>query len=361
MGDQGTFWLPEGASTLAPEVDSLFYFVTWVSTILFIGVVLAMLYFAIRYRRQSPGERPQPIKESKILEISWIVVPTILVLLVFNWGFKTFIKLGVAPPNAYEIRAEAWKWNWRFTYPDGTTSPDLYVPVDRPVKLKMSSQDVIHSFFVPAFRVKKDVVPNRYSQVWFEATRTGNFDVFCTEYCGTAHSDMMATVKVVSQQEFNEWLKTGGGATDDMPLPEYGEVLYEQQGCQTCHSLDGSPGVGPTWKDLYGKTGHPMADGSTVTADENYLREAIVEPGAKLVEGYGNIMPASYSSLNERQLAALIEFMRVQSQYGGSGDGASDADAETTARTATPSTDATAASAGAAARADTPTGASSES
>lgn len=330
MGDQGTFWLPEAASTIAPEVDGLFAFVTWVSTILFVGVVLAMLYFAIRYRRKSPGERPQPIKESKILEISWIVVPTILVLLVFNWGFKTFIKMGVAPPDAYEIRAEAWKWNWRFTYPNGTTSPDLYVPVDRPVKLKMSSQDVIHSFFVPAFRVKKDVVPNRYSQVWFEATRTGDFDVFCTEYCGTAHSDMMSTVKVVSQQEFNDWLATGGGATDDMPLPQLGELLYEQQGCQTCHSLDGSPKVGPTWKDLYGKENHPMADGSTVTADEDYLYEAIVEPGAKIVEGYQNVMPASYTSLSERELAGLIEFMREQSQYGGSsGDSGSGDDSGT--------------------------------
>jgi cytochrome c oxidase subunit 2 len=313
MGDQGSLWLPEAASTLAPEIDSLFYFVTWVSTILFVGVVAAMIYFVIRYRRRDPAERPQPVKESKLLEISWIVIPTILVLLVFNWGFKTFVKQGVAPPNAYEIRVEAWKWAWRYTYPNGTQSTDLYVPVDRPVKLRMSSQDVIHSFFVPAFRVKQDVLPNRYSQVWFEATRTGNFDVFCTEYCGTAHSDMMSTVKVVSQEEFDEWLESGGGATDDMPLPELGELLYKQQGCQTCHSVDGSSKVGPTWKGLYGKTGHEMADGSTVTADENYLREAILEPGAKITAGYQNVMPASYTSLSERELSALIEFMKQHS------------------------------------------------
>jgi len=315
MGDSGSFWLPEAASTIASEIDGLFYFVTWVSVILFVGVVAAMLYFAYRYRRQHPDERPTPVKESKLLEISWIVVPTILVLLVFNWGFKSFVKMSVAPPDAYEVRAEAWKWNWLFEYPNGTQSDTLYVPEGKPVKMTMSSRDVIHSFFVPAFRVKHDVLPNRYTSVWFEATKTGTFDLYCTEYCGTNHSDMITHVKVVSQQEFADWVESGGGATDDMPLPQLGERLYTQQGCNACHSLDGSRMVGPTWEDLYGKTGHQMADGSTVTADANYLREAILNPGAKIVEGYSNVMPASYTSLTERQLSALIAFMKGNSQY----------------------------------------------
>jgi cytochrome c oxidase subunit 2 len=272
-----------------------------------------MIYFAYRYRRQSPDDRPTPVHESKLLEISWIVVPTILVLLVFNWGFKSFIKMNVAPPNAYEIQAEAWKWNWLFTYPNGTQSDTLYVPEGRPVKVTMSSRDVIHSFFVPAFRVKQDVLPNRYTSVWFEATNQGTYDLFCTEYCGTNHSDMITKTKVVSQQEFSDWVESGGGATDDMPLPQLGERLYRQQGCNACHSLDGSRMVGPTWQGLYGTENHAMADGSTVTADENYLREAILEPGATIVEGYSNVMPANYQSLSERELSALIAFMKEQS------------------------------------------------
>lgn len=311
MGD--SFWLPESASTIASEVDGLFLFVTWVSTILFVGVIGAMIYFAYRYRRQDPDERPTPVHESKLLEISWIVVPTILVLLVFNWGFKSFIKMNVAPPDAYEIRAEAWKWNWLFEYPNGTQSDTLYVPEGQPVKVTMSSRDVIHSFFVPAFRVKQDVLPNRYSSVWFEATDRGTYDLFCTEYCGTSHSDMITKAKVVSQQEFTDWMESAGGSTDDMPLPQLGERLYTQQGCNACHSLDGSRMVGPTWQGLYGKENHTMADGSTVTADENYLREAIIEPGAKIVEGYQNVMPASYGSMSERELSALIAFMKEKS------------------------------------------------
>ncbi len=313
MGDTGSFWLPESASTIASEVDGLFLFVTWVSTILFVGVIGAMIYFAYRYRRQSPDDRPTPVHESKLLEISWIVVPTILVLLVFNWGFKSFVKMNVSPPNAYEIQAEAWKWNWLFEYPNGTQSDTLYVPEGRPVKITMSSRDVIHSFFVPAFRVKQDVLPNRYTSVWFEATDPGTYDLFCTEYCGTNHSDMITKTKVVSQQEFSDWVESGGGATDDMPLPQLGERLYRQQGCNACHSLDGSRMVGPTWEGLYGKQNHAMADGSTVTADENYLREAILEPGAKIVEGYSNVMPANYQSLSERELSALIAYMKEQS------------------------------------------------
>jgi cytochrome c oxidase subunit 2 len=308
MGD--SFWLPESASTIASEVDGLFLFVTWVSTVLFVGVIGAMIYFAYRYRRQDPDERPTPVHESKLLEISWIVVPTILVLLVFNWGFKSFIKMNVAPPDAYEIQAEAWSWNWMFTYPNGTQSDTLYVPEGQPVKVTMSSRDVIHSFFVPAFRVKQDVLPNRYTSVWFEATEQGTYDLFCTEYCGTSHSDMITKTKVVSQEEFNEWVE--GASTDDMPLPQLGERLYSQQGCQACHSLDGSSNVGPTWQGLYGTTDHPMSDGSTVVADENYLREAILEPNAKIVEGYGAVMP-SYQSLSERQVSALIAFMKEQS------------------------------------------------
>ncbi|CAM3393975.1 cytochrome c oxidase subunit II [Salinibacter ruber] len=296
---------------MAPKIDSLFTFVNVVSGILLVGVVTAMLWFMYRYRRQDPAERPSPVKESKLLEISWIVIPTILVLLVFNWGFKSFVAQKTIPDNAYEIRVQARSWGWSFEYPNGVTTDTLYVPADEPVKTTMSSQDVIHSFYVPAFRVKQDVLPNRYTSVWFEATKEGTYDLFCTEYCGRNHSEMDAEVKVVSRARFDEWLESAG-TPDDIPLPELGEKLYTQQGCQGCHSLDGSDMVGPTWKGLYGKTDHQMADGSTVTADANYLRESILQSGAKVVEGYQNVMP-SYASLSEREVTGLVEFIKEQS------------------------------------------------
>ncbi|PSQ79733.1 MAG: cytochrome c oxidase subunit II [Bacteroidetes bacterium QS_8_68_15] len=311
--DDATVWLPEQASTLAPEIDALFYFVYWTSIVLFVGVMGAMLYFAYKYRRQHPSERPAPVKENKLIEISWIVIPTILVLVVFTWGFQSFIKIGTAPPNAYEINVQGEQWNWNFTYPNGTSiTNELHVPAGRPVRLKMSSTDVLHSFFVPAFRVKHDVLPDRYSYLWFEATETGTYKAFCTEYCGTQHSAMDAKVVVHDQQDFQEWLQTGGGVAD-LPPAEYGKVLYERQGCNACHSLDGSSNVGPTWQGLYGTTGHEMSSGQTVTVDENYLRESIVAPYEKIVAGYGSNMPSNYGSLSERQLTSLIEFMKTQS------------------------------------------------
>lgn len=309
----GSFWLPEGASTLSQEVDSLFYFVTWASAILFVGVMAAMIYFAIRYKRRQAYEVPAPVEPSKFIEISWIVIPTILVLIVFNWGFKVFIKQGVAPPDSYDITVRASMWKWDFEYPDGTVSTgELHVPVDRPVRLMMSSSDVIHSFFVPEFRVKQDVLPDRYSSVWFEATRVDTFQVFCTEYCGNGHSAMLADVVTHSQGEFEDWLESAGAA-EDLPLPELGERLYEQQMCVQCHSLDGSATIGPTFQGLFGST-ETLADGSSIQVDENYLRESILEPGATIVEGFQNVMPAAYGSLSERQVSALIEFIRLQSE-----------------------------------------------
>ena len=314
---QGSVWLPEQASTIAPELDSLFYFVYWTSIVLFVGVVVAMLYLAVKYRRQSPEDRPTLVEESKLVEISWVVIPAILVLVVFTWGFQTFIKMGVAPSNSYEINVRGQQWSWLFEYPNGVQSSELHVPVDRPVRLKMSSTDVLHSFFVPAFRIKQDVLPNRYSYVWFEATERDTFKVLCTEYCGTQHWDMDADVIVHSQSGFQQWLEDAG-MPEDLPLPQLGQRVYQQQGCQACHSLDGSPGVGPTFQNLYGSQ-RQFADGSSAEADANYLRTAILKPGEEIVEGYQNVMPGSYSSLSEREINALVAFIEAQSDQGSSG------------------------------------------
>ena len=306
----GSFWLPDGASTLSSDIDSLFYFVTWASIILFVGVVAAIVYLAYRYRRRA-GVVAVRVKPSKMVEISWVVLPTILVLIVFNWGFRLFIEQSVAPPNAYEIYVRGAMWKWDFEYPTGTVSTnELHVPVDRPVRLVMSSEDVLHSFFVPAFRVKQDVLPDRYSSVWFEATRVDTFQIYCTEYCGAGHAVMLASAITHSQGDFEAWLASAG-VDEDTPLPELGAQLYQQQVCAACHSVDGTPGIGPTFTGLYGKT-ETLDDGSTVVADDDYLRESIVDPGAQVVQGYPNIMQPLYTGLSDRELSALIAFIREQ-------------------------------------------------
>jgi cytochrome c oxidase subunit II len=306
-----TIWLPEQVSTLAHEVDALFYFILWTSVIIFAGVVISMLYFAYKYRRQTPHDRTELVVPSKLIEISWVVVPTILVLIIFNWGFQGFIRLNVAPADSYQINVLGKKWLWEFEYPNGArTVGELHVPVDQPVRLQMSSEDVIHSFFVPAFRVKMDVLPNRYTSVWFEATQEGEYQVFCTEYCGTQHSTMLAKVIVHSREDFQEWLATGGGL-DDLPLVEHGELLYRQLACNACHTTDGTPSVGPTLQGLY-MAERQFTDGTSAPADENYLRESILDPAALIVQGYQNVMPASYTGLSERELSALIEFIKAQ-------------------------------------------------
>jgi cytochrome c oxidase subunit 2 len=308
--NNGSFWLPPPVSTVASDVDSLFYFILWWSVVFFIGVVGAMLFFAIRYRRTDRDEYPPVVRESRWLEALWVIGPTILVVIVFYSGFASFVRLNTPPPDAYQIQVTGQQWSWNFEYPNGVVSTnEMYVPVDRPVELRMSSQDVIHSFFVPAFRTKNDVLPNRYTTIWFEATEEGQYDAFCTEYCGTDHSGMTAQVHAVDQTEFEDWLEKQASAGEDMPLEEYGEQLYEEQGCNACHSLDGSSSVGPSFQGVFGSTS-TLQDGSTVEVDENYLRESIIEPNAQVVQGFQPAMPP-FAHLNERQVSALIEFIKT--------------------------------------------------
>ena len=309
MERKGTFWLPEQASTTAHEIDALFYFILWVSVVILAGVTFYIGYYAWKYRRRSHADRPVHVEPSKWLEISWVVIPALLVMVVFFWGFRAFVTAGIAPDNAYEVRVTGKMWLWEFVYPNGTTSiNELYVPVNEPVKLVMTSADVIHSFFVPAFRVKMDAVPNRYTSVWFEVKETGEYQVFCAEYCGTSHSGMLAKVIAVERGEFNEWLRTGGGGGEDLPLNELGEQLYTQQACSACHSTDGSAVVGPSWLGAWNEP-RPLTDGSTVIMDENYIHESIVDPAAKVVAGYAPTMPP-YPNLTERQIAGLIAYIR---------------------------------------------------
>lgn len=308
------FFLPPAKSTTAGEVDALFNFIHIISFILLIGITFCIIYFAYKYRRKSDHEVTPVMTHNNKLEVTWSVIPLILVLIVFGWGFRDYMDMYNTPDDAYEVKVTGQMWSWQFQYDNGATSSnELRVPVDRPVKLVMQSQDVIHSFYVPDYRIKHDVLPGRYTQVWFEATETGESTIFCTEYCGTSHSDMLGEVIVMEPDEFEGWLaenEGGGSRPDDLSAEEWGEQLAQQNGCFACHSTDGSDMQGPTWEGLFG-TERTFDDGSSEEADENYLRESIIEPNTKVVEGYNAVMPSYQGSVNDEQIDAIIEYIKT--------------------------------------------------
>jgi cytochrome c oxidase subunit II len=307
----GTLFLPPQSSTISGEVDALFNFVLYASIVFFLIIVLGALYFVIRYRKRSQLELAGGPSHNVKLEILWTVIPTILVFIVFFWGFKTFLKMNVVPKDAIEVKVTGQKWFWTFDYVESGVNSmnELVVPIGKPVQLTMSSRDVIHSFFVPGFRIKMDVLPNRYTITWFEATQIGKFDLFCAEYCGTGHSEMIGKVRVVSEREYNEWLEESDLAGEGMTLAEFGAKLYQSKACIACHSVDGNPLVGPSFKGRFG-TNQPMVDGSTVLADENYVRESILNPMAKQTQGFQPVMPSYQGLLKEKEVDALIEYIK---------------------------------------------------
>ena len=284
------------------------------------GVIATMIIFLFKFKRGKSNQVAEHVHGSVAMETAWIVLPTILSLVVFTWGFKAFMTMTQPPKNAYEIRVNARKWAWDFEYPNGyIATNDLFVPSNRPVKLIMSSDDVLHSFFVPTFRVKHDVVPGRYTTVWFTATHEtglppegedpqGYIQIYCTEYCGTGHSAMLARLWVLPQDEYDKWLAGAASAGDDLPLPELGLKTFGAKACLGCHTVDGAAGIGPSMKGLFGRT-ETLADGTTVEVDENYLRESILVPAAKVVEGFQPIMPPI--PLTDREVEGLIEYIKT--------------------------------------------------
>lgn len=304
------YMLPPQRSTVAGEVDSLFAFINIAGFILFAGIMITILIFVIKYRRKSEDDVTPVITHNNILEITWTVIPIILILIVFGWGFRGFLTMSSPPSDAYEINVTAASWLWEFRYPNGgTTVNEVYVPVNRPVKFIMRSDDVLHSLYVPDFRIKQDVLPNRYTTAWFQATETGESILYCTEYCGTAHSNMLATVNVLSSEDFAEWLETGLQVDEDMPLADLGRQTYTSAGCNACHTLDGTSRIGPSFLHLF-MTDRNLADGSVVVADEDYLRRSILEPQAEVTAGYPNNMPSYAGRLSERQIEGLIAFIK---------------------------------------------------
>lgn len=300
---------PQPSSSAAADVDRLFYFILVICLAFFAIIVGVMVTFLVKYRvSRVAGPQPSPAHNTW-LEIVWSAIPGVFVAVIFFWGFTQFLDMRQPPDGAYEIRVTAKKWIWSFKYPNGHIDSDLHIPVDRPVRLVMSSDDVIHSLYIPAFRLKTDVIPGRYTSMWFEANEVGEYPLFCAEYCGTQHSKMLANVVVHRSGTFQSWLKNAANFLKELPPVEAGEILYQRRGCIQCHSIDGRAMTGPSFKDVYG-TQQEMASGESQLVDENYLRESILEPQAKVRAGYKPVMPTYQGQLKEEEIDALIAFIK---------------------------------------------------
>jgi len=304
-----SFWLPPPASTTSAIVDNLFYILLGVSIFFFTLIIVLMTVFVILFRRRE-GVEPSPSpSHNTTLELIWTGIPILIVIFVFYEGVTGFMQMRIAPHQAYEIGVVARQWLWMFEYPNGHKDEQLHVPVDQPVRLVMRSEDVIHGFYVPDFRVQMDVVPGRYTTTWFRAKEPGEHDLFCAQYCGTNHSDMFTKVIVHPPGEFEKWLAEAGNLFKNLSPAEAGKQLYMRRGCTQCHSTDGTAGTGPSFKGIFGHNVY-LEGGTSVMVDENYVRESILEPEAKIVQGYKPVMPTYKGILSDQEITDLIAFIR---------------------------------------------------
>jgi cytochrome c oxidase subunit 2 len=297
---------PVAASEQAGPIDSLYWFLTVVSGIMTVLIFVAIVIFAWKYQRR-PGVKATQIEGSTKLELTWSILPFLIMLIFFWWGARIFFAAQNPPKNAMEVFVTGKQWMWKVQYPDGSREINaLHVPVGQPVKLTMASEDVIHSFSIPAFRVRHDVVPGHYDTLWFTATKAGRYHLFCTEYCGNEHANMIGWVDAMEPREYARWASGGGGGGD---LASQGQQLFQQNGCSTCHLLD-AQGRCPNLRGLYNKP-VDLADGRTVTADDAYIRESILDPNAKITAGFeANIMPNFKGQLSEENVIQLIAYIK---------------------------------------------------
>ncbi len=322
---------PLQGTEIAVRWDFLYNFLLGLSVFFFVLVVGAMVYFIYAYPHKK-GKKTQYITGSHLLEAVWIGVPTFLLMVVFVWGYSVYHSMRQAPSDAYEIRVIGKQWLWTFQYENGrTTVGEVFVPVNKPIKLIMTSEDVLHGFFIPNFRIKQDVVPGMYTSIWFTATVPGKHQVFCTEYCGTSHSGMLAKVVVLDEDQWNAWNRnkklgvipiagqelsesdrvqnSDEGRLTQVSLVDQGKAVYQNKGCVACHSVDGSTKVGPTHKGLFGSQVE-MADGRTLIADENYIRNHIENPQKNTVKGFNPVMPTFKGLITEVEMNALIAYIK---------------------------------------------------
>ena len=297
---------PEQASALAPQVDNLYFFLIAV-TVFFAGVVaLAVGYFALKYRRKHPDDVGANIHGSVPLEILWTVIPFVIAMFIFAWSTTVYFRIIRPPDERLEIYAVGKRWMWKFQHIDGQREiNELHLPVGRAVKMTISSEDVIHDVFVPAFRVKADAIPGRYTSIWFTPTKPGEYHLFCSQYCGTKHSGMVGTVIVMEPHAYEQWLS---GGTSEGSLATKGQKLFQDLACISCHVPEGS-GRGPSLHGVFGSQ-VTLSTGSVILADENYIRESILTPQAKLVAGYQPQMPTFQGLVNEEGVMALLEYVK---------------------------------------------------
>lgn len=365
-------WLRQAYSgTSQPHADEMFMWLFWFCTFWFVLLMTLMVVFVVRYRRKKGAIAPRSASHNTTLEIAWTLIPSLFLVYIFFKGFWGYMDKSVVPADAIEMNLTGFRWSWRVEYPNGAESnltatigarpvPVFYMPAERPVKFRMNSSDVMHSFWVPDFRAKFDLLPNRYTNFWFSAKNpmetpghrlhpSSQADelaaqgpgivsapyipelagvpytdhwVFCAEYCGTEHSEMAAIIRIVPEDAYNRWLTTIGDG-NKTPV-ELGRSLYVSKGCVSCHSIDGSPNTGPTWKGVYGQEVQFTSGGKAIR-DENYIRESILVPGAHIVQGYSNQMSSYQGLVTEKQLDSLIAFIKALGDPAAAGDAAPDA------------------------------------
>ncbi len=299
-------------SHIAGQVDSVFIFITAVGLFFFLLTQGSLIYFALRYRKRKKEEEAETpyITGNLMLETAWVVIPSLLILAIFYYGYVVFMQIRTPPADAPEIVVTARQWMYQFKYPDGRQEVnEVRVPVGKPVKFIMTSQDVLHGFFLPSFRVMQDILPGRYTSLWIQPLKEGKYDIFCTQYCGTGHSEMRATLVVMGEKDYQQWL-AGEAKEKAEPLSEQGEKIVEKSGCLSCHTTDGTAKVGPTFKGLFGSIQH-FTDGTSAVADENYIRNYIQTPNVKVVKGFPPIMPSFKGILKDDEITAVIAYLKT--------------------------------------------------
>ncbi|MBL8747351.1 MAG: cytochrome c oxidase subunit II [Phycisphaerae bacterium] len=328
------------SSTFSASSDGVFFYIFWTSTAFFVLLMALMFWWAWKYRR-IPGVAPEAsVSHNTILELTWSIIPTILFAIMFIWGLVAYLPMKIAPADSEVISVTAKKWAWSIVYDNGASplqtekladmdGPVFALPVDRPTKFIMSSQDVIHSMYLPAFRAKRDVFPNFYTGQWVQPTKISHrwnetekvwepvnpldkgYYLTCAEYCGDQHSQMMGRIMVLAEPDYQLW-KSQQADTGGIPLTELGEKLHKSKGCVACHSVDGSSGTGPSWKGIWGQS-RKFKDGGSAVADENYIRESMLEPGKHIVDGYSNQMPTFQGQVTDREILAVATYIKTLS------------------------------------------------
>jgi cytochrome c oxidase subunit 2 len=312
----GNFWMPRAVNITADDSDMMYYAVLGLSLFFFVAITGAIVYFVIKYRHR-PGHKSEPsAAHNDALEITWTVIPTIICVFLFYYGWQTYVRLVTPPTKAVEINVLAWRWNWQFTHSNGVQDSDLHVPVNTPVRLVMTSKDVLHAFYAPVMRVKQDIIPRRYTYSWFFPTKPGTYRLTCAEYCGTNHSQMGITnegrraVLVVHEPgNYERYLADKAAESHNMDPVQLGKQLYEKKGCNACHTVDGSTRVGPTFQGVFG-TNVSLTDGSQVKMDENYIRESLLAPQAKARPGFPPSMPSFEGQLKEKEIEGIIAYIK---------------------------------------------------